>query len=65
MQADHLTGIYRELAKIPQVKLVYWFCLRDWPKVITGGENSMGLLAADNRRKPSYQAFSELVESGR
>lgn len=59
MQAEHLKGIYRELSAIPEVKALYWFELRDYPKAICGGEESMGLLATDARRKPSFDAYSK------
>ena len=57
IQADHLAGIYREISKIKQVKAVYWFLLRDMDTAVLGGENSMGIIAVDGRRKP---AFGEL-----
>ena len=61
-QAAHLTSIYRELDAIPQVKLVYWFCLRDFRQTITGGEQTMGIIAYDGRRKPAFDAFRAVAE---
>ncbi len=61
MQADHLAGIYREMARIPQVKAVFWFLLRDMDKAVCGGEDSMGLLAQDGRRKPAFAAFANIA----
>lgn len=62
MQAELLRGIYRELRRIPEVKAVYWFTLRDYPAAITGGEHTMGLMAADGRRKPAFAAFQDAVK---
>jgi len=61
MQAEHLNGIYRELSSIPEVKALFWFELRDYPKAICGGEESMGIVATDGRRKPSFDAFEKLA----
>lgn len=61
MQAEHLKGVYREIAMIPQVKALYWFHLRDLPGPVCGGEETMGLLAGDHRRKPSFEAYKNLV----
>lgn len=61
MQAEHLKGIYRELGKIPEVRAIFWFELRDYPAAICGGEESMGILAQDARRKPSFSAYQELA----
>lgn len=61
MQADHLTGIYRELGKIPQVKAIYWFLLRDLDHPVSGGEDSMGIIAADGRRKPAFAAIRKVA----
>lgn len=61
MQAEHLDGTYRELRDIPEVKAVFWFELRDYPQPICGGEESMGILAADGRRKPSFDAYRKLA----
>ena len=33
MQAEHLRGINEEMAKIPQVKAIYWFLLRDMDSI--------------------------------
>ncbi len=60
MQAEHLEGIYRELGKIPEVKAVYWFTLRDYPASICGGEDSMGMITTDGRRKPAFEVFQRL-----
>ena len=57
MQAEHLTGIYGEMAKIPQVKAIYWFLLRDMDKSVCGGEDTMGLISTSGRRKPAFAAF--------
>lgn len=61
MQAEHLEGIYREVGKIPEVKAVFWFELRDYPAAICGGEESMGILAQDHRRKPSFDMYRKLA----
>ena len=61
MQAQHLEGIYRELGKIPEVKAIHWFELRDYPKPICGGEESMGILSGDGRRKPSFEMYRKLA----
>lgn len=61
MQAEHLKGIFREIGAIPEVKALYWFELRDYPKAICGGEESMGLLSTDGRRKPSFDAYKDLA----
>ena len=61
MQAEHLNGIYRELSAIPEVKALHWFCLRDYPKSICGGEDTMGMIAVDGRRKPAFEAFGKLA----
>ncbi len=61
MQAEHLQGIYREVGKIPEVKAIYWFELRDYPAAICGGEESMGILAQDHRRKPSFEMYRKLA----
>ena len=57
IQAEHLKGIYEEMAKIPQVKAIYWFLLRDMDKSVCGGEDSMGLITMIGRRKPAFAAF--------
>jgi hypothetical protein len=62
MQAEHLADIYRELGNIPEVKAIYWFTLRDYGKSICGGEDSMGLLTADGRRKPAFETYRKLAE---
>jgi len=62
MQAAHLQGIYRELGGIPQVKAIYWFLLRDMDKSVCGGEDTMGLLSADGRRKPVFAAFAKTAK---
>jgi hypothetical protein len=59
MQADHLTGMYRELGKIPQVKAIYWFLLRDLDQAVCGGEDRMGIIATDGRRKPAFEALKK------
>lgn len=61
MQADHLTGIYRELGKIPQVKALYWFLLRDLDHSVCGGEDTMGVITANGRRKPAFQALEKAI----
>ena len=45
------------MAKIPQVKAIYWFLLRDMDKSVCGGEDSMGLISTNGRRKPAFAAF--------
>jgi len=65
MQSEHLKGIYTELGKIEQVKAIYWFTLRDYPSAICGGENAMGLLALDHRRKPAFDAFRQAITKAR
>jgi hypothetical protein len=57
MQAAHLTGMYRELGRIRQVKAIYWFLLRDLDKPVCGGEDSMGIITADGRRKAAFDAL--------
>jgi hypothetical protein len=57
MQAQHLSGLYREWGSIPQVKAIYWFLLRDMDKAVCGGEDSMGLITTAGRRKPAFDAF--------
>lgn len=59
--AKHLEGIYRELGAIPEVKAIYWFTLRDYPSSICGGEDSMGLIAVDGRRKAAFDAYRRLA----
>lgn len=61
MQAEHLEGIYRELFKIPEVKSIYWFSLRDTSQSICGGEETMGMLTLDMKPKPAYEAFKKLA----
>jgi polysaccharide biosynthesis protein PslG len=61
MQADHLTGIYRELGKIPQVKAIYWFLLQDLNQAVSGGEDTMGIIASNGRRKPSFDALKQAI----
>ena len=61
MQAEHLKGVCRELSAIPEVKAIYWFSLRDYPNPICGGEDSMGMIAVDGRRKPAFDAFEKLA----
>ncbi len=63
MQAEHLAGIYRELARIPQVKAIYWFLLQDLDAPVSGGEDSMGLVATDGRRKPSFEALKAAIQT--
>ena len=62
MQAAHLEGICREPGRIPQVKAVYWFLLRDMDKAVCGGEDTMGLLSADGRRKAAFAAFAKTAK---
>jgi hypothetical protein len=62
MQAEHLTGIYGEMANIPQVKAVYWFLLRDMDKSVCGGEDTMGLVSTNGRRKPAFAAFMKAAK---
>jgi len=61
-QAEHLTGIYGEMANIPQVKAIYWFLLRDMDKSVCGGEDSMGLISTTGRRKPAFEAFVKVAK---
>jgi hypothetical protein len=56
-RVGHLWGIHGEMAKIPQVKAIYWFPLRDMDKSVCGGEDSMGLISTNGRRKPAFAAF--------
>lgn len=63
MQAQHLRGICNELSAIPNVKALYWFELRDYPAAICGGEESMGVLTTDGRRKPSFTTYAEIAGS--
>ena len=62
MQAEHLAGIYQKTAKIPQVKAIYWFLLRDMDKSVCGGEDTMGLISASGRRKPAFAAFEKMAK---
>lgn len=59
-QAEHLTGVFRELKKLPEVKAVYWFTLRDYGQSILGGENTMGLLTNTGEKKPMFDAYKNL-----
>jgi len=61
MQVEHFNGICSELGKIPEVKALFWFALRDYPKTICGGEDSMGMIATDGRRKPIFEAYKKLA----
>jgi polysaccharide biosynthesis protein PslG len=61
MQAEHQTGICQEMAKIPQVKAIHWFLLRDMDKPVCGGEGSMGLISTTGRRKPAFAAFEKVA----
>jgi len=49
--------MYQELGRMPRVKAIYWFLLRDMDKAVCGGEDSMGLITAAGRRKPAFEAF--------
>jgi len=62
MQAEHLRGIYRELGAIPEVKALFWFTLHDYPHSICGGEDTIGMIATDGRRKPAFDAYKKLAE---
>jgi hypothetical protein len=62
MQAEHLTGIYGEMAKISQVKAIYWFLLRDMDNSVCGGEGTMGLISTTGRRKPVFAAFEKMAK---
>jgi hypothetical protein len=61
MQADHLAGMYRELGKIPQVKAIYWFLLCDLDHAVSGGEDTMGVIASDGRRKPAFRTLVAVI----
>jgi polysaccharide biosynthesis protein PslG len=61
MQANHLSGIYRELRKIPQLKAIYWFLLRDMDKALLGKEDTMGVVTVNGRRKPVFDALKKAV----
>lgn len=61
MQAEQLSGIYGELSAIPEVKALFWFTLHDYPNSICGGEDSMGMIANDGRRKQAYEVYSKLA----
>jgi hypothetical protein len=61
MQAEHLAGIYQEVAKIPQVKAICWFLLRDMDRSVCGSEDSMGLISTTGRRKPAFAAFAKVA----
>ena len=61
MQADHLRGIYEELGRIPQVKAIYWFLLRDGPTLLNDGSDSMGLISSDGHRRLSFEAYKALA----
>lgn len=56
-QAKLLKESFDALYSLPQVKAVYWFCLKDYSQSITGPEDSMGMLTIKNERKPSFYAF--------
>lgn len=60
-QANLLTESYDTLAKIPQVKGVFWFTLRDYPQGICGGEESMGIATNDRKQKPAFQSYQQAV----
>src|ERR1035438_2982240 len=62
IQAQHLTGTYGEMAKIPQVKAIHWFLLRDMDNSVCGGEDTMGLISTNGRRKPAFAAFVKVAK---
>ena len=62
IQAEHLTGIYKEMAKIPQVKAIHWFLLRDMDNSVCGGEDTMSLISTNGRRKPAFAAFVKVAK---
>lgn len=61
MQAEHLAGIYRELGAIPEVKAIHWFLLQDMPYSVCGGEDAMGMVARDGRRKPAFEEYRKVA----
>ncbi|MHB1457194.1 MAG: glycosyl hydrolase, partial [Armatimonadota bacterium] len=61
-QAKLLETSFDTLYSLPQVKAVYWFCLKDYDRSITGPEDSMGVLTIKNGKKPSYFAFKRSAE---
>lgn len=64
-QAEHLEGVYRELGKIPEVKAIYWFTLRDYGNSICGGETTMGMMTFDGKRKPAFESYRKLAGCGK
>lgn len=60
-QAAHLEGVYSELGNIPEVAAIYWFTLRDYGSAICGGEDTMGLIAKDDRRKPAFDSYRKIA----
>lgn len=58
-QAELLKESFDALYSIPQVKAVYWFCLKDYDSQITGPEDSMGIVDINNAKKPSFYALQQ------
>lgn len=65
MQADHLRGVYREIGRMPQVKAIYWFLLKDGPAYLNDGTDSMGLISSDGHRRLSFETYKELAAAGK
>lgn len=62
MQAKHLVDTFTGLAKIPQVKAIFWLLIRDMEHGVAGGpETSMGLIARNKRPKPAYKAYMDIA----
>ena len=57
MQARYLTQAFAIARKNSQIELMIWFLVRDEP-MLAGWQS--GLMTADGRRKPSFDAFKNL-----
>ena len=57
-QARYLTQAFGIARKNPRISMMLWFLVRDEP-LLSGWQS--GLITADGRRKPSYEAFRKLT----
>ncbi len=61
-QARLFVAAVEFLRKDPQIGPIFYFSLQDWPASVFGGENTMGLITLDDRRKkPVFSAFQSLA----